>query len=446
MKKAGGIVASIVGIFLVVAVSALVYYFLEWEKPRVVMAETFDTIGLRKTVSISVRDARSGIRSVDVVLRQNSRSFEAARIDLPEKGTLEKTLSVEFAPRKIGMASGPAVMKVRAVDYSLLRNRTVLTRNVNIDLVPLRIGLLSAAHNVNPGGTCLAVYSLSKPVIRSGVVCGDKFFPGYAGTTASGKTYHLCFFAVPMDVSRATVMQATAEDRAGNRAVVSIPFYIRTAHRFYSDRLSISPDFVTRKAAELQQDNPDLLTLPVQEMFTAINVKMRNKNEEKIGNISRKTGPKRLWQDEFIMMKNGATRARFGDRRTYLMNGVEVGGSLHQGVDVASTERAPIEASNAGTVLFAGSLGIYGNSVIIDHGQGLATLYSHLSSIRVKENQAVVKGEVIGNSGASGWAGGDHLHISFMVGGVFVNPIEWWDRHWIRDNVVNKISDAESAL
>ncbi len=446
MRKAGGIVSFIVGIFLVVAVSALVYNFLEWEKPRVVISESFDMIGRKKAVSISLKDERSGIRSIEVVMIQNKKTFDVAKIDIPEPGMLEKTVSVELTPRKLKMADGPAAIEVTTVDYSPLRNKTVLTRNVTIDTVPLRLTLLSMAHNVNPGGTCLAVYTLSKAVVRSGVVSGRVFFPGYPETTEKGKTYYVCYFAVPMDVSRATIMKATADDRAGNHAIVSIPFYIRSAHVFRSDKLTVSPDFVTRKAAELQQDNPDLGSLTVEEMFTAINVKMRNENESNISKISLKTSPKRLWQDEFIMMRNGATRARFGDKRTYMMNGMEVGGSLHQGVDVASTQRAPIEASNAGTILFTGSMGIYGNSVIIDHGQGITSLYSHLSSIQVKEGQQVQKAQVIGNSGASGWAGGDHLHVSFLVGGIFVNPIEWWDAHWIKDNVHNKISDAQSAL
>ncbi|HHO75163.1 MAG TPA: M23 family metallopeptidase, partial [Deltaproteobacteria bacterium] len=110
------------------------------------------------------------------------------------------------------------------------------------------------------------------------------------------------------------------------------------------------------------------------------------------------------------------------------------------GVDLASVRQAQIQAANRGTVLFAGDLGIYGNTVIIDHGQGLASLYSHLSIIKVQKNQEVEKGMVIAASGATGFAGGDHLHFSILVHGVFVNPVEWWDAHWIVDNVELKLS------
>jgi len=131
--------------------------------------------------------------------------------------------------------------------------------------------------------------------------------------------------------------------------------------------------------------------------------------------------------------------ALFGDRRQWIFEGREIGESIHEGIDLASTEQAPIQAANSGVILFAGSLGIYGNTVIIDHGLGMISLYGHLSSIQVKEGQPVRTGDMIGKTGMSGLAGGDHLHYGIMVGGQFVNPIEWWDPHWIADNVKKKV-------
>ena len=88
---------------------------------------------------------------------------------------------------------------------------------------------------------------------------------------------------------------------------------------------------------------------------------------------------------------------------------------------------------------FAADLGIYGNCVIIDHGLGLQTLYGHLSQIDVKPGDTPGKGQIIGRTGTSGLAGGDHLHFDVLISGQQVNPIEWWDPHWIRDNVTDKL-------
>jgi murein DD-endopeptidase MepM/ murein hydrolase activator NlpD len=141
-------------------------------------------------------------------------------------------------------------------------------------------------------------------------------------------------------------------------------------------------------------------------------------------------------------MKNAAPMAGFAQERTYLFEGMAVSKSTHYGVDLASTERAPIESANGGVIVFAGYLGIYGNAVIVDHGLGLASLYGHMSDISVKVGQNVARGETLGNSGVTGLAGGDHLHLSILVGGEFVNPTEWWDAHWIQDNVTGKLTET----
>lgn len=76
---------------------------------------------------------------------------------------------------------------------------------------------------------------------------------------------------------------------------------------------------------------------------------------------------------------------------------------------------------------------------MIDHGFGLFSTYSHLSSYNVKQGQIVSKGDIIGRTGNTGMAGGDHLHLGIMVHDVFVEPIEWWDASWIRHNITDKI-------
>jgi murein DD-endopeptidase MepM/ murein hydrolase activator NlpD len=116
---------------------------------------------------------------------------------------------------------------------------------------------------------------------------------------------------------------------------------------------------------------------------------------------------------------------------------------FHLGVDLASVANSPVEASNHGRVIYADRLGIYGLTVVLDHGQGLSSLYGHLSRIDVTPGREVRKGEILGLTGQTGLAGGDHLHFSIMVNGIYVNPIEWWDNKWIEDNVNKKLALVE---
>jgi murein DD-endopeptidase MepM/ murein hydrolase activator NlpD len=200
----------------------------------------------------------------------------------------------------------------------------------------------------------------------------------------------------------------------------------------------ISANFLERKMPEFQQryiQGTDLL-----ETFLYANEKLREDNLNTVQSICRESQKEQLWKGTFSRMQNAANMATFGDMRTYYYNGKKISESTHMGIDLASTKNAPVEASNDGVVVFTDYLGIYGNTVIIDHGMGLFSLYAHLSTIDVKKGQEVGKGEIIGHTGTSGMAGGDHLHFSMIVGGKFVNPQEWWDPHWIQDNVETKLN------
>jgi murein DD-endopeptidase MepM/ murein hydrolase activator NlpD len=99
-----------------------------------------------------------------------------------------------------------------------------------------------------------------------------------------------------------------------------------------------------------------------------------------------------------------------------------------------------VPAANDGRVVLADKLGIYGNCVVVDHGYGLQSIYGHLSEFAVKAGDTVKKGQSLGRSGSTGLAGGDHLHFSMQVDGVQVNPIEWWDEHWIKDRILSKVA------
>ncbi len=134
--------------------------------------------------------------------------------------------------------------------------------------------------------------------------------------------------------------------------------------------------------------------------------------------------------------------AVFADYRTYVYKGQKVDHQVHLGFDLAVNAHTPIPASNDGKVLWASDLGIYGNCVVIDHGYGLQSIYGHLSEIGVKVDQTVKRGEIIGKSGSTGLAGGDHLHYGMQVDGVQINPVEWWDAHWIHDRILSKLREG----
>ena len=152
----------------------------------------------------------------------------------------------------------------------------------------------------------------------------------------------------------------------------------------------------------------------------------------------------RIWHGPFLQLPNSSVGSRFGARRTYRFGDREVDRQVHLGYDLASTSQAPVPAANDGVVVFADELGIYGNMVILDHGLGLFSMYGHLSNLGVEKGTLVSRGDELGHTGTTGLAGGDHLHFSMLVSGVFVDPLEWFDPKWIQEHIEVKFEISGS--
>ena len=137
-----------------------------------------------------------------------------------------------------------------------------------------------------------------------------------------------------------------------------------------------------------------------------------------------------------------AVQSKYADLRSYYYDGQVVDEQYHLGFDLAATRHYPVPASNSGEVVFAANLGIYGNTIVIDHGLGVSTLYAHLSGMDVDKGARVDKGEDIGRTGDTGLAGGDHLHFSVLIHGVPVTPLEWWDEKWVENRILRRLYES----
>jgi murein DD-endopeptidase MepM/ murein hydrolase activator NlpD len=434
-----------IGLSAVIAVLIGGFWFfrsaIDIGKPEIKIHQDVDMIGRQRVIEVTFSDRGSSLRDTWITISQGDKTYTLYSAHYPKKDTHDKTISVTVDPLVLQMQDGPATLNIKAVDYSLFKNQTLLSKPLTIDLLPPQIYLLNPQNIINPGGTCVTVYRTSKPVVMSGIQVDDRHFPAYL-TTLSGKTFYISYFSLPIEAGQGTTrIKVVARDQAGNESALALPHLIKNG-KFRADKITLSNQFLQQKMPEFQMADVNLRGKTPVETFISVNSVMRQDNFKTIQSLTRKSEARQLWTDTFLRMKNAAPMALFGERRIWLYDGKAIGESLHEGVDLASLEHAPVEAANHGIVVFAGPLGIYGNTVIIDHGFGLFTLYGHLSMINMKAGQAVRKEEIIGNSGMTGLAGGDHIHFSILVGGQFVNPVEWWDPHWIADNVTGKIAMA----
>jgi murein DD-endopeptidase MepM/ murein hydrolase activator NlpD len=279
------------------------------------------------------------------------------------------------------------------------------------------------------------VYKASETLIKSGVEVGDLWFSGFPMENGG----YITLFAIPHDATKETSIALLGDDLAQNRATVKFHYRIKTK-TFRTDTVQVNDDFLQRVMPYFTDRDGSLGGDPL-ETFKKVNGDLRQTNEQTIRELCQWTAPQPLWSGAFLRLAASKTMSRFADYRIYTYGGEEIDRQFHLGVDLASVAMSPVEASNRGMVAYADELGIYGNTVLLNHGCGLFSMYGHLSRIDVRSGQMVERGETIGTTGSTGLAGGDHLHFSILVSGVYVNPVEWWDPHWIEDNISSKLAE-----
>ena len=446
-SRRGGAAATALGGFIVLVLLttfALTVKRWEGQAPRVTFDREFKAMGRSPTLNLKVEDPESGLRHVSIRLKQKDQevlladdSFDRAGAEKSKTYDIGKLIAAKFRSE-----SGPASLNVVAVDYALRNflkgNRTDVTKDFAFQVQPPRLEVLSGQHYINQGGLESIIYRVSDDAQASGVQVGPHFFPGYP--VEGEKNVRFALFALQYDQPADTPMKVVARDAAGNEATAEF-WHKVFPKKFRSRDIPLEDSFVQKVVPEIMahtreiQDQGD----PVK-TFVEINSKLRRLNHETIARLANQSPGRFLWSGPFLQLSNSKVESFFADRRTYVYNGKPVDQQDHVGFDLSVVQHNPIEAANDGKVVLADYFGIYGNTVLIDHGAGLISLYGHMSSIDVKPGQMVKKKEIVGKSGATGLAAGDHLHFGLFLHGVPVNPTEWWDEKWIKDHVLDRLT------
>jgi murein DD-endopeptidase MepM/ murein hydrolase activator NlpD len=268
---------------------------------------------------------------------------------------------------------------------------------------------------------------------------GALFFPGKP-LAGADPAVRVTLFAIPHDGVEAKPM-LVALDAAGNRRETPLRFAIKP-RKFAEKTLEIDDGFLERKVPPLLAENQLPPAATLLDGYLVVNRDLRRTTEEKVRDLCAESGTEPHWDGGFGRLPNSDPLSGYGDKRTYTHKGEKIDHQTHLGFDLASLKRADVPVANAGRIVFAGPLGIYGTTVIVDHGLGLFTLYGHLSETAVKAGDTVERGTVLGKTGETGLAGGDHLHFSTMIHGTHVDPVEWWDPHWIHDRIELRMTAA----
>lgn len=445
---------SILLAVVLVPVIGLFFICFEGQDPVVAVDLSTPYVGSSRELPVIISDTKSGLRKIWIaVMKDGSEKVLYEEVfpggALLDRGQVQdQKISVRLDLEKLAISDGEAMLRLKVWDYSWRGwwkgNSTYIEKKIIIDTVAPKISVLSRAHNINQGGSGLVVYRLSEPSDEHGVMVGDLLFPGHAGYFDDQSVY-LALIALSDSQSTDIELTVKATDPAGNSNQSGFYFHIRRK-QFRNDVINISDGFLKAKLPEFSELIAKKAGATPVDQFLEINRNLRAENYKTITTRTATSKPALLWEGRFGRLPQAAPRANFGDRRVYKYEGKEIDRQTHLGIDLASLANSPVPSGNSGEVVFADYLGIYGNTIIIDHGFGLFSMYSHLSQITVNKGDPVERDAIIGRTGLSGLAGGDHLHYSMLVNGTFVNPIEWWDGKWIKHNITDKLADVRLQL
>ena len=196
---------------------------------------------------------------------------------------------------------------------------------------------------------------------------------------------------------------------------------------------------ITEGEYEVQQ-----LTIPPSVSDATVNNSDAQKEWAKISEQARNSYDENIyWTEPFLQPVEGRISSTYGVKR--YTNGASTP-SRHAGIDIACAEGTPVAAANAGKIVYSGYVQVTGNTVIIEHGMGLHSVYMHMSSLNCETDQTIGRGDIIGEVGATGYANGPHLHFDFQIGGYSVNPWPLFDgSSEIFDTAQTKIQGTESG-
>ena len=451
-KKRGsfGIIFSLLFVLLIVAGG---YIYLspafEQNKPQIISADNIYW-NLKSPIKIDLKD-ESGIKYYKVTFRDGQNNIILNQEVLTD---VKKDLSIEIKPPKLDMfyKGVNTSLEIEVVDNSkwnlLEGNKALKIIDVKIDTVKPVANVIENSRYIQRGGSAVVVVKVKDVNLKEAyIVFNDekkfKLIPYYK------ENYYVALIAWPINFEEFNRVNLVATDKADNKTITKVPLYIQKK-KIKVDKINLSENFIKNISASVLEQSFEQIPEDTKDIFLYSNRDLRAKNIKTIEDTVEKYMNNQFIEDfkinSFSRLRGSKTVAGFGERRYYYLGGEKINEAWHLGIDWASVKKAPVRVSNSGTVIFNGYLGLYGNTLIVDHGMGLATLYAHTSSQSVKLGDQVSKNQKIANTGATGAVFGDHLHFGTLVQGVEVNPIEWMDRHWIKVRITDVLSSAKKLI
>ncbi|MGZ4818273.1 MAG: M23 family metallopeptidase [Terriglobales bacterium] len=409
--------------------------------PVVSLPASTASIGQATPLIIQV-SAPHGVRRMAAFVEQNGVRYPIGEISQPARRlrwqrhvpdlTWNVIAGTRTAPQ---LKDGPARLIAEATSNDFRGTTARVERPVTVVTRPPTLSVDSDQHYLYLGMADLVTFAVGGNWTEAGVKVGDQRFRSWP--MPGGKPGYFSLFAFAWNMPPETAPLVYATNVAGTEVTGQMVFQFpkKEQPKYRVRDLALDDRFLQKVTTELDPNGSG----DVVARFLKINGEMRRANNKTLSDLRLKTEPRFLWSEPFLQQSNSKVESNFADVRNYIYQGNKIDQQVHLGYDLSVTQHVGVMASNDGRVIWAAPLGIYGNCIVVDHGYGLQSIYGHLSEIAVHEGDMVKRGQVMGKSGQTGLAGGDHIHFSMQLEGVQIDPREWWDSHWIKDHIAKRV-------
>lgn len=437
--------------FITVIGAGYVYFSPAFEQNKpIISADEQIYWNLKSPVTVHLDD-ESGIKYYKVVFRDGQKEIVLNQEVFTD---IQKNVVINVTPPKLDMFYKGVNSKlfIETVDNSkwnlLEGNRATKTIDIKIDTRKPVANVLENSRYIQRGGSGVVIVNVKDENLKDAYISFNdkkqfKLQPFYK------EDYYVALIAWPVNFESFKRVNLVAIDKANNKTITKVPFYIQSK-KIRTDKIQLSERFIRNISASVLEQSFESIPTNVKEIFLQSNKNLREKNVNTVLSVGQKSIHNEMIDSfnikSFKRLRGSKTVAGFAERRHYYLDGEKINEAWHLGIDWASVRKAPIYTSNSGTVVFKEYLGLYGNTIIIDHGMGLSSLYAHTSAQSVEIGESVSSNQKIANTGATGAVFGDHLHFGILVQGVEVNPIEWMDSNWIKLRITDVLDDAKKQI
>jgi murein DD-endopeptidase MepM/ murein hydrolase activator NlpD len=425
--------------------------FLEEHPPTLEWSQDLRGLGAEPaTLALRAQDAGAGLDEVVVRISQNNQPQELVRRSFREPSVTDETIEITVDPKTLGLREGNAELQVSAFDKSLWNNGAQISKIVEINFAKPQISAITPQQNGVLGGAELVFYRITgKAPNAQGVASNDAIYPGFKAEGWDEKFkgrngVYIAFYPIPQTFDDSNdSMKLVARDNLGNSASSSFNYRIKQ-RRWSSFRVQLTEQQATQLkerfvAYASKEKLPVKLTGALADDMKVLLRTLAFSDDGFVDTALSEPSAQRLWRDAFIAPVPSAPNNSTGDQRIVYVGDKEIVRGPAAGVRFPVSRRTQVVAANSGKVVFIGELGLLGNTIIIDHGFGLSTLYGHLSDVKVQRGVSVQKGQEIGQTGTTGFAQSEEVYFEVRLHDTPVAPNEWWDQSWVTDHIENKV-------